>query len=264
MSFIRLAGQLLHYRLQGPVGAPVVVLANSLGTDARIWDEVIDRLAPRYHILSYDQRGHGLSDAPDGPYAFDDLVGDLDGLMIHLGIERAVLAGISLGGLVAQGFAFRHPERLGGLILLDTAAQIGDAAFWAARIEAVRAQGLAAMADGLLARWFTGDFRAREPDAYAGWRTMLERSSVAGYLGSCAALRDTDLREAIGGIVIRTLVLAGDSDVSTPPDLVRATAARLPRASFALIEGAGHLPNIERPPAVADAFERYFAEIDFA
>ncbi len=198
MSFIRLAEQLLHYRLHGPVGAPVLVLANALGTDMHIWDTVIDRLAGRYRILSFDQRGHGLSDAPAGPYAFDDLVGDLAGLMTYLGIDDAVLAGVSLGGLVAQGFALRYPERLRGLILLDTAAQIGDAALWTARIETVREQGLVALGDILLTRWFSDGFRDREPDAYAGWRTMLARTPVAGYLGSCAALRDTDLGDRIG------------------------------------------------------------------
>src|SRR5690606_8008920 len=119
--FTRIDGTLLCYRLSGPAGAPELVLANSLGTDARIWDGVIERLSGSYRILSYDKRGHGLSDSPAGDYSLDDHLDDLLGLLDHVGMERPALAGVSVGGLIAQGSALRHPNRLAALILCASA-----------------------------------------------------------------------------------------------------------------------------------------------
>lgn len=261
MAFVRIAGQLLHYRLAGRVGAPVLVLANSLGTDARIWDAVIERLGPDFHILSYDKRGHGLSDAPPGEQTLDEHVGDLEGLVAHLGFDRFVLAGVSVGGLIAQGYALRHPGKLLGLILMDTAARIGSVESWNARIGAVLGNGIASISDQILDRWFDETYRRTRPDDFAGWRHMLERTPAAGYAGTCAALRDADLRADVGRIATPALVLAGEKDVSTPPELVRETAGLIPNARFEMIPRAGHLPNIEQPDALVAAFRRYFAEI---
>lgn len=261
MAFVRTGGQLIHHRLDGPANAPVLAFVNSLGTDHRIWDAVAAPLAGRYRLLRYDMRGHGLSDAPPGDYSLDAHVADLAGLLDAAAIGQAVLIGVSVGGLIAQGFALAHPERLAGLVLLDTAARIGEAGLWQARADRVREGGMAAIADPVLDRWFDARYRRQHPDDYAGWRLMLERSPAEGYAGTCATLRDTDLRNAVGGIRLQTLVAAGATDISTPPELVRNTAALLPRAHFALIPGAGHLPNIEAPEALVAVFEDYFREI---
>ncbi|MEO8683880.1 MAG: 3-oxoadipate enol-lactonase, partial [Devosia sp.] len=209
MSFVRIKDVLLHYRVDGSANAPVLALANSLGTDARIWDGVIALLADRYRIVSYDKRGHGLSDAPAGDYAIDDHVDDLAGLLDYLAIDRLALAGVSIGGIIGQAFALRHPQRLSALVLCDTAAKIGDVAMWNGRIAAVRQGGMASIADLVMARWFTEAFRRGKPDDLAGWQTMFERMPVEGYAGSCAALRDVDLTEAVTGIKTPTLVVAG-------------------------------------------------------
>jgi 3-oxoadipate enol-lactonase len=261
LAFVRTGGQLIHYRLDGPAGAPVLSFVNSLGTDHRIWDAVATRLAPRFRLLRYDMRGHGLSDAPTGDYSLDQHIADLAGLLDATGIGRTVLIGISVGGLVAQGFALARPDRLAGLVLLDTAARIGDAGHWQARADRVREGGMAAIAEAVLDRWFDARYRREHPDDFAGWRLMLERCPAQGYAATCATLRDTDLTGAVGGIRLRTLVAAGATDASTPPELGRATAALLPEGRFAVIPGAGHLPNIEAPEALLAAFEGYFREI---
>lgn len=261
MAFARIGGVLLHYRLSGTEGAPVVALANSLGTDARIWDEVIALLARDFRVLSYDKRGHGLSDVPAGDYSLDQHVGDLSGLLDHLGIDRLALGGVSVGGLIAQGFALRAPERLAALVLCDTAPKVGDAALWNGRMETVRAKGLGAIADGIMERWFSPGFRRDQPEALAGWRNMFLRADPEGYAATCATLRDSDLTEAIGRIGTPTLVVAGDQDQATPVGLVRSCAQAIAGARFEILPGVGHIPSIEQPAALAALMSNFFKEV---
>lgn len=260
MAFTRINDIVLHYRLSGLAEGPVLVLVNSLGTDARIWDELIAMLGDRYRILSYDKRGHGLSGAPTGDYLLNQHVGDLVGLLDHLGIDRLVLAGVSVGGLIAQRLALLHSERLVGLILCDTAAKIGDAAMWNGRIASVRMDGMASIADAIMTRWFTPAYRREHPDDLAGWQAMLERMPVAGYAGTCATLCDADLRDEVAGIVVPTLVVVGDQDLATPVDLVRDTATKIPGAQFEIIEDCGHIPSIEQPAVLATLMEKFMQE----
>lgn len=260
MDFVRINGVLLHYRLAGPASAPVIALANSLGTDARIWDGVIGRLSARYRILSYDKRGHGLSDTPADEYTLDDHIDDLAGLLDHLGIGRLALAGVSVGGLIAQGFALRAPQRLSALVLCDTAPRIGDAASWNDRIATVQGQGLGAIADAVMDRWFSPGFQQQRPAELAGWRNLFLGSDAAGYVATCATLRDADLRDDIGAIAMPTLVVVGEQDLSTPVALVRDTAARIAGARFEILPGVGHIPSIEQPGALATLIEQFLGE----
>lgn len=260
MAFVRIDGVLLHYRLNGPEGAPVLVLVNSLGTDARIWDDFIALMADRYRILSYDKRGHGISDAPKGAYSLDDHLNDLTGLLDHLGIAKIGLIGVSVGGLIAQGFALAHPDRLDALVLCDTAPKLGDAAAWNDRIAAVREFGMEALSQSIMERWFSAALFKNDPDALAGWRNLFVHSDPEGYCGTCATLRDTDLTDRVGDIKGPVLVVCGSEDLSTPPDLVRAGAARIPGARFELIAGAGHIPSIEQPEKLASLVTGYLKE----
>lgn len=261
MSFVRIGGLTLHYRVQGRSDAPALVLVNSLGCDARIWDEVIAILGERYRIISYDKRGHGLSDAPEGDYRLEDHVDDLEGLMDHLRIEQLALCGVSVGGQIAQAFALRHPQRLTALVLCDTAARLGSEDMWNARIAAVHAGGLEAIADAVMERWFTPAFRRDRAVDTAGWRNMLLAMPVAGYAGTCAALRDADLTDSVGAITTPTLVVCGNQDLSTPPELVLATAQLIPNSRFELIAGAGHIPSIEQSQALAALMQSFFDEV---
>jgi len=264
MKFARINGIAMHLRVSGPVEGRPVVLVNSLGTDARIWDAVIARLADRYRVISYDKRGHGLSDAPRAPYRLEDHVGDLEALVEHLGLAELALAGVSVGGLIAQGFALGgSASKLKALVLCDTAARIGDEAMWNGRIAAIRANGIASISDAVLTRWFGPRFRQERAIEFAGWRNMLERSPVEGYVGTCAALRDADLREGVGAITLPTLAVAGEDDLSTPPEMVRATAALLGNARFEVIAGAGHIPSIEQPERLVMLMQNYFDEVGY-
>lgn len=251
MAFARVNGAVIHHEMRGRAGAPAVAFANSLGTDFRIWDAVVARLENDFRILLYDKRGHGLSEAPPAPYAMTDHADDLAALLEHAGIARAAIVGLSIGGMIAQGLAARHPSMVRGLVLCDTAHKIGTAQSWNARIETVRAQGIGAIADAILKVWFTPRFRDPENAAFEGYKAMLTRQPAEGYVGSCAALRDCDLTESTRALKLPVLCLVGDQDGSTPPDLVRSTAGLIPGARFEVIPDAGHIPCVEQPQATA-------------
>jgi 3-oxoadipate enol-lactonase len=263
MAFAPVNDMVLHFRVEGSEDAPALVLVNSLGTDARIWDSVIARLAGRYRVISYDKRGHGLSDAPGGDYSLDDHVSDLAGLLRYLDIERLALAGVSVGGLIAQDFALRYPDRLAALVLCDTAAKVGDVAMWDERIATARQLGLAALAEPVMARWFTERFRRERPAEVAGWRNMLARMPVDGYAGTCAALRDADLRGAIAAITVPTLVVVGEQDLATPVELVRGMAQAIAGSQFVTIPDCGHIPSIEQPQALTALMTRFLNEVGY-
>jgi 3-oxoadipate enol-lactonase len=249
--FIRLGDEVHHLRMDGPPGSPAVVFLNSLGTDLRIWDGVVERMAGSVRTVRYDMRGHGLTTAASPPYSISDLASDLERIIDTLQLSRVALCGISVGGMVATEVAANRPGQISSLVLCDTGCRIGPAEMWAQRIEAVTARGLTAIADAAIARWFSARFRAEHPDDAEGYRNMLERCTVAGYTGVCAAIRDADVEAAARAIRCRTLVLCGDEDLATPLELNRALAAAIPGARFELIPGAAHLPCIEDPARLA-------------
>ncbi|MFT3691003.1 3-oxoadipate enol-lactonase [Paenirhodobacter sp.] len=239
----------LHIRDDGPRDGRPVVFANSLGTDLRVWDALLPMLPPGLRIVRFDKRGHGLSDAPPAPYRLDTLVDDAEALCETLGLTGVTFVGLSIGGLIGQGLAAKRPDLLRALVLMDTAAQIGSAEMWQARIDTIRAQGIAALQGPIMERWFTAPFRDTNPE-FALWCNMLTRTTVEGYIGCCAAIAAADLTESTRALRLPVLALAGDEDGSTPPDLVRATAA-LCGAEFHLIPDAGHIPCVEQPAATA-------------
>ena len=260
MHMREINGVRLHHIVTGdPNGLPIV-FANSLGTDFRIWDRVIAQLPAGLKILRYDMRGHGLSDAPEGEYPMADLVADVAGLMDAVGIGQAVFVGLSIGGIVAQGLAVERPDLVRAAVLSNTAAKIGTEQSWSDRIATVRANGIEAIADNVMKLWFSRGFHTERADELVGWRHMLTRTPLAGYLGSCAAVAHTDLRESTPSIRQPVLAIGGDADGSTPPDLVRETAATIPGARFELLRGAGHIPCVEAPEAYAALLTSFLKE----
>lgn len=263
MQFVNLNGVTIHYQIIGaPAGKPVLVFANSLGTDFRIWRDVIVRLAGDFAILTYDKRGHGLSDIGESPYAMEDHVSDLEALLDHLEVKNAIVCGLSVGGLIAQGLYDRRRDLVRALILCDTAHKIGTDEMWNTRIEAVRDGGLESIADGVLERWFTEEFRQADNPDFAGYRNMLVRTPAEGYAGTSAAIRDTDYTEQARQIGVPTICIVGEDDKATPPDLMLETAKLIPGARYEVIAKAGHLPCIEQPETLVEIMRAFIAELD--
>ncbi len=246
----------MHLTLRhGEADAPKLVFLNSLGTDLRMWDAVCDMLPAAWSLLRMDKRGHGLSEtAPEG-YGIPDLAEDVIAAMDHAGFDRVILVGSSIGGLIAQHVALMQPARVEALVLSNTASVLGAAEGWLARIDAIREQGMPAMAEAILPRWFGPDMLAR-PNAPL-WRTMLARTDTEGYIATCRAIAGTDITERLSEITQPTLVLGGQHDLATPPEVVTKLASDLPRADLSMFETTGHLPAIEAPEAFVEAMTQF-------
>ena len=242
----------LHYLLEGPEDAPVVVLANSLGTTLRMWDEQASALNYGFRSLRYDHRGHGGSPIPPGPYTIEDLGRDVLALLEQLGIERASFCGLSLGGMVGMWVASEVPERIDRLVLCCTAARFAPDVY-DSRARTVREHGVAEIADDVLERWFTPAFRASQPGVVEWARRMLLDTPAEGYAGCCEAVRDGDLSGRLGDIRAPTLVIAGADDPAAPPEQAKLICDAIPHARLVVVEQAAHLANVEQPEAVTRA-----------
>jgi 3-oxoadipate enol-lactonase len=241
---------IVHHVVTGPEDAPALVLSNSLGADLRMWDPQAEALAERFRLVRYDTRGHGQSPVPDGPYTIDHVGQDLIALLDHLEIERAHVAGLSLGGMTAMWLGIHAPERLHRLVLLCTSAQLGPPETWADRAAVVRAQGTEAVADAGVGRWLTEGFRAEHPDTAAWLRDMIAGTPDAGYAAACAVIEHMDLTAGLPSIPAPTLVIAGAQDPATPPEHAERIVAAVPDARLEVLDPAAHLANVEQPDAV--------------
>ncbi|MGI5201764.1 3-oxoadipate enol-lactonase [Spirillospora sp. CA-108201] len=238
-----------RHRLDGPDGAPVVVLGPSLGTSMDLWLPQLPALTRAWRVLRYDLPGHGGAPSPDGPFTVDDLADGIAALLDVLGVDRAAYAGVSLGGAVGTALALRAPERVASLILCCTSPRFGDPGPWRERAELVRREGVGPVADGAAARWFTPSFTGADP-----YVEMLRSTDPEGYAGCCDALASFDATARLAGIRAPALVVAGARDVPTPPrGHADRLAAGIPDARLAVVEGAGHLANAERPAEVTGA-----------
>ncbi len=246
MPMIRAAGADLFYDLAGPADAPVVAFSNSLGTTHAMWDAVVAALSGRYRCLRYDTRGHGRSPAT-GPVTIESLADDLAGLLDALGIARAHVVGLSLGGMIAQALAARRPDRVDRLVLVATAAHLAPPEAWHERARLVRAQGMGAIVDAVLGRWFTPGVT---PERVEPVRKAFLATDPEGYAACCEAIAAMDLRGALGAIRAPTLVVAGADDPATPPVLAEAIRAGIPGAEKVVLPAA-HLIAVERPEALA-------------
>ena len=261
MSIASINGVALNHRLSGAEGRSPLILVNSLGTDLTIWDDVLPLLTPRHRVLTYDKRGHGHSDAPPGPYSIDDHVSDLMGLADHCGFSSFAVCGISIGGMIAMRLAARFPGKVRNLVLCDTGAKIGTAETWNNRIAQVQSGGMAGIAAQVLERWLSAEFRDRRPAEFARWRKMLESCSPEGYVACCATVRDTDLSAELAHIAAPTLVVVGEADVVTPPEMAQQLAGAIPGATRRTIGHAGHVPAIEQPEILGTLIRDFLNEV---
>src|SRR5258707_2276162 len=200
MRFATVGGVTLHYTYDRMKGVRPLVFINALGTDLRIWNEVIPAFAQEHSLIRFDMRGQGLSDCPPPPYSIRNLTDDLAGLLDQLEVKTAVLIGISVGGLVAMNFAVTYPQRVKALVLCDTATKIGTASLWNDRITALPQHGMESVAESILARWFAPSFAAQHPVEYRGYYNLLNRAPLDGYIKTYEVLRDTDLADVVGSI----------------------------------------------------------------
>ncbi|MDP5334297.1 MAG: 3-oxoadipate enol-lactonase [Paracoccaceae bacterium] len=249
----------VHYRIDGnPDGRPVV-FANSLGTDLRLWDQVLPLLPQGLKYIRYDKRGHGLTELTPAPYSMGTLVRDVERLMDHLEVKDALFVGLSIGGMIAQGLAVKRMDLVRAMVLSNTGAKIGQPAMWDDRIAAVKAGGIEALADSIMERWFSAPFR--KTAEFHAWRNMLVRQPAEGYTGCSAAISGTDFYTPTSGLRLPTLGIAGSDDGSTPPDLVRETVDLIPGSQFHLIRKAGHLPCVEQPEEYAAVLTRFMQDV---
>ncbi len=249
-------GVCLNARVDGPENAPWMVFSNSLACNISLWDEQVAAFSGRFRFLRYDQRGHGGSDAPTGPFTMDDLTSDLLGLLAHFSVDKAVLVGVSMGASTVLRCAFREPSRCLAVVPCDGhwRSAPGGAAMWAERLAVVGEGGMAAMAEPTVRRWFQPDFFKRKPEVVARIKTMIEGTSPEGYFGCVGALQEYDFSADFSDIAAPGLFIAGAQDGDTPK-IMREMAGAVQRGRFHCIDHCGHLPNIEQP-------EEWFKAVD--
>lgn len=239
-------GVSLRYAIDGPSGAPWVTFANSLLTDLRIWDGQVGALESDYRVLRYDHRGHGLSGASGGAYTLELLADDLLALLDALGIHQTHVVGVSIGALTGAYAAHRDPRRFVTVTMADCQPRSTPASrqLWLGRASSARQHGLAEIVDESIVRWFGPDFRAAKPRLVSEYRSMMESTSVDGYVGCAHAISDHDARRRVAALAMPKLFLAGEHD-GTSPQVLGELSGETPSARFAVIPGAGHLSNVE-------------------
>lgn len=236
----------IAWRMDGPEGAPVLMLAHALGASSAMWGPQVEAFSGTFRVLRYDARGHGASDVPAGPYTIERLGRDALGLLDALGLggEKVVFCGLSMGGFVGQWLGANAPDRLEKLILANTSAYMGPPEGWRDRIETVTREGMAAVTEATLARWFTADFRDRAPEAVDAIRKLLMATSPQGFAGCAGAIAGMDLRGSLAAISVPTLIIGNRQDPSTTLAHAEALHAAIPGSQLAVLPAA-HLANIE-------------------
>jgi 3-oxoadipate enol-lactonase len=250
-------GVRLHTRADGELGAPTLLLLNSLGTDLSMWDPQVAVWSGARRIVRYDQRGHGRSEAPPPPYSVERLGRDALAVLDAYEVGEADVCGLSLGGVVALWVAGTAPERVRRAVFADTAARVGTEEGWRQRAATVRAEGMAAVADLVLDRFFSPAFRASGAPAVEALDRTLRQASVDGYTGSCEALATADLTGLAREVRAPSLVVVGTADEATPPSDAEALHGLLRDARLVELPGAGHLANLETPERFAEVVDDF-------
>jgi 3-oxoadipate enol-lactonase len=242
-------------RLDGPEDAPLLVLSSSLGTTTRLWEPQLEAFAVRFRVLRHDHPGHGDSPVPRGPVEVEQIAGAVLELVDELGVERFSFCGLSLGGMVGMCLAARVPKRVETLTLCCTGAKLGTREEWLERAALVRAEGTGVLVERQRERWFTAAFRDGEvAQSYLDELAAIPREGYASY---CEAVGAFDFRGELGRIAAPTLVVAGQEDPVTPPEVVELLSDGIVDAETLVVPHAAHLANLEQPEAVAAAVLRH-------
>jgi 3-oxoadipate enol-lactonase len=254
---VKANGITINYQVDGPENAPWLILSNSLATNLTAWEGQVRALKGDFRVLRYDQRGHGASEAPAGRYSFDLLLADAIALMDALAIAKAHFAGLSMGGATALGLAQRHPGRLDKVIVCDSPCQSTPASAqqWEVRIAVAESQGMEALVEPTVTRWFPPDVIMANPPYLDQVRQMVRNTPVNGFIGCAAALANHDYASAAASVKLPVLFVAGEKDGVTPAAM-RKLNASLPGSRYVELAGAGHISNLDQP----SAFNRAVAE----
>ena len=243
---IQANGIAVNYRLEGPAGAPVVMFSNSFVTDLGMWDLQVPAFTKAHRMLRYDTRGHGGTQATPGPYTMDLLVADVVGLLDALAIPRVHFVGLSMGGMIAQRLAHRHPDRLSSVVLSDTACRLPPESAWDERIALAQAKGTAAFVRPMTERWLTRGFLEAHPEMAEKLGAMIARTSVDGLIGCAHAIKKMDHTGILAGIKVPTLIVVGEQDVGTPVAAAEVLHRAIAGSKLVVVPNSGHLPNIEQ------------------
>ena len=258
MEHVLSDGARIAWRSDGDAAKPALFLCNSIGTDHTVWDVAMPRLTQHFRVIRMDTRGHGESDAPNEDYSLSQLAGDIDAVAAAAGLDKFDLCGVSLGAMMAMAYAVQQPPRLRRMVLCNTSTNM-DPQAWQQRMDTVRGQGMAAIADMAMSRFFTPEYVEQNSPAFQQVRERFLKLSPAGYTGCCAAIRDMALTEQLFRIDVPTLVLTGARDVSTPHEAGQAIADRISGARISQLPAA-HIPASEVPDLFCDALVKFLAD----
>jgi 3-oxoadipate enol-lactonase len=250
-----------NYVIEGE--GPWLTMSHSLASNLAMWDEQAKLLSRTFKVLRYDTRGHGGSSAPPGPYTLDQLADDAKALFDALGIAQTHWVGLSMGGMIGETFALKHPGFFRSMVLADTSARRPPDAeqMWGERIRTAETQGMDALVEGTLGRWFTEPYRQSRRDVMERIGNQIRSTPVAGFVGCCHAISKVDVLDRLREIECPTLVIVGEEDHGTPPEMARAIHAKLPGSELVLIPNAAHLSNIEQEGAFNDAMTSFLDRV---
>jgi 3-oxoadipate enol-lactonase len=259
---VKLGSIEIHYTVEGQ--GPWLTMSHSLCCDSSMWDRQAALLAKDFTVLRFDTRGHGQSSAPEGAYTFDDLVSDVHGLYQHLGVKHSHWLGLSMGGMIGQAYALAHPGVFTSMVLADTTSRYGTnaAQMWVDRIRLAKSQGMEAMVNGTLERWFTPAYRESQPEVMARISRLIASTPVAGYAGCGAAIGTIDYADRLAEIRCPVLVIVGDQDPATPPEMAELMHARLPDSRLVVIPKASHIANIEQEERFNQALLDFYRTLE--
>ena len=256
-------GIVTQYALDGPPDAPVVTLSHSLAANLEMWEPQLPALSDRYRVLRYDTRGHGGSEVPPGAYTLEMLAADLIGLLDALHIERTHFMGISMGGMIGQTLALEHPDRIESLVLADTSSRVPPESgpMWDERIATAESQGMAALAEGTLERWFTPPFHEQSPEVVDGIRAQIRTTAPLGFSGCSRAIQTLNTTERLGEIQLPTLIVVGAQDMGTPVAASEVIHKGIAGSKLVVLESAAHLSNIEQAESFNQAVTGFLAAL---
>jgi 3-oxoadipate enol-lactonase len=251
----------IHYEVEG--NGPWLAMSHSLACNLHMWDPQMKALTGKYKVLRFDTRGHGQSSAPAGEYTLDQLADDVKGLLDGLGIKQTHWAGLSMGGMIGQAFALKYPGVFQSMVLADTTSRRPpDAAkMWGERIKTAQEQGMGALVESTLARWFTEPYRNSHKDVMAKIGDDIRKTPVTGFVGCCHAISKVDYLDRLKEIKVPALVMVGEHDHGTPPEAARTIQQNLPGSELKIIPSAAHLSNIEQEQVFNEAMSGFLNRV---